>query len=62
MAVKLSKGRKKSLLKLPISFFDRYLPTVNGDYLPTFEFDLGDQEISYDGSEFKGYQKQIEER
>ncbi|MBQ3593477.1 MAG: hypothetical protein II982_03840 [Clostridia bacterium] len=23
--------------------------TVNGDYLPTFTFDLGDQQISYDG-------------
>ena len=29
--------------------------TVNGDYLPTFEFDLGDQEISYDGSEDTRY-------
>ena len=40
MAVKLSKGRKKSLLKLPISFFDRYLPTVNGDYLRIYLFGL----------------------
>lgn len=29
--------------------------TVNGDYLPTFEFNLGDQEISYDGSEDTRY-------
>ena len=29
--------------------------TVNGDYMPTFEFDLGDQEITYDGSEDTRY-------
>ena len=29
--------------------------TVNGDYLPTLDFDLGDQEISYDGSEDTRY-------
>ncbi|MBQ7792623.1 MAG: hypothetical protein IJ367_03940, partial [Clostridia bacterium] len=40
MAVKLSKGRKKSLIKLPVSFFDKYLPTVNGDYLKIYLFGL----------------------
>ncbi len=40
MALKLSKGRKKSLVKLPVSFFDRYLPTVNGDYLKIYLFGL----------------------
>ena len=29
--------------------------TVNGDYIPRFDFDLGDQEISYDGSEDTHY-------
>ena len=29
--------------------------TVNGDYIPTFDFDLGDQKISYDGSEDTRY-------
>ena len=29
--------------------------TVNGDYMPTFDFDLGDQKISYDGSEDTRY-------
>jgi len=29
--------------------------TVNGDYLPAFNFDLGDQAISYDGSEDTRY-------
>ena len=29
--------------------------TVNGDYIPTFDFDLGEQEISYDGSEDTRY-------
>ena len=29
--------------------------TVNGDYIPRFVFDLGDQEISYDGSEDTRY-------
>ncbi len=29
--------------------------TVNGDYIPRFDFDLGDQEISYDGSEDTRY-------
>lgn len=32
---------------------DRY--TINGDYIPTFIFDLADQEISYDGSEDTRY-------
>ncbi len=40
MALKLSKGRKKSLVKLPVAFFDRYLPTVNGDYLKIYLFGL----------------------
>lgn len=40
MAVKLSKGRKKSLIKLPVSFFDRYLPRVNGDYLKIYLYGL----------------------
>ncbi len=40
MALKLSKGRKKSLIKLPVAFFDRYLPTVNGDYLKIYLFGL----------------------
>lgn len=40
MAVKLSKGRKKSLIKLPVSFFDRYLPNVNGDYLKIYLYGL----------------------
>lgn len=40
MAVKLSKGRKKSLIKLPVSFFDRYLPDVNGDYLKIYLYGL----------------------
>lgn len=29
--------------------------TVNGDYIPRFDFNLGDQEISYDGSEDTRY-------
>ena len=29
--------------------------TVNGDYIPAFDFDLGNQEISYDGSEDTRY-------
>ena len=29
--------------------------TVNGDYLPTFKFDLGDQELSFEGSEDARY-------
>ena len=29
--------------------------TVNGDYIPRFDFDLGDQEISYDGNEDTRY-------
>jgi len=29
--------------------------TTQGDYMPTFKFDLGDQEISYDGSEDTRY-------
>ena len=29
--------------------------TVNGDYMPRFDFDLGNQEISYDGSEDTRY-------
>ncbi len=29
--------------------------TVNGDYIPRFDFDLGDQAISYDGSEDTRY-------
>ena len=29
--------------------------TVNGDYIPVLEFDLGDQEISYDGEEDTRY-------
>ena len=29
--------------------------TTQGDYLPTFSFDLGDQEISYDGSDDTRY-------
>ena len=29
--------------------------TVNGDYIPRFDFDLGNQEISYDGSEDTRY-------
>ena len=29
--------------------------TVNGDYVPRFDFDLGDQAISYDGSEDTRY-------
>ncbi len=40
MALKLSRGRKKSLVKIPVSFFDRYLPTVNGDYLRIYLFGL----------------------
>lgn len=40
MAVKLSKGRKKSLIKLPVSFLEKYLPTVNGDYLKIYLFGL----------------------
>ncbi|MBO5408538.1 MAG: DnaD domain protein [Clostridia bacterium] len=40
MALKLSKGRKKSLLKLPVSFLDYYLPVVNGDYLKIYLFGL----------------------
>ncbi|MBR5239379.1 MAG: DnaD domain protein [Clostridia bacterium] len=40
MALKLSKGRKKNLVKLPVAFFDRYLPTVNGDYLKIYLFGL----------------------
>ncbi len=40
MALKLSKGRKKSLVKLPVTFFDRYLPTVNGDYLKIYLYGL----------------------
>ncbi len=40
MALKLSKGRKKNLVKLPVSFFDRYLPSVNGDYLKIYLFGL----------------------
>lgn len=40
MAVKLSKGRKKNLIKLPVSFFDKYLPNVNGDYLKIYLFGL----------------------
>ncbi len=40
MALKLSKGRKKNLVKLPVTFFDRYLPTVNGDYLKIYLFGL----------------------
>lgn len=40
MALKLSKGRKKNLVKLPVTFFDRYLPNVNGDYLKIYLFGL----------------------
>ena len=40
MAVKLSKGRKKSLMKLPIAFFDKYLPVVNGEYLKIYLYGL----------------------
>ena len=40
MAFKLSKGRKKSMMKLPISFFDKYLPSVNGDYLKIYLYGL----------------------
>ncbi len=40
MALKLSKGRKKSLLKLPISFLDNYLPNVNGDYFKIYLYGL----------------------
>ncbi len=34
---------------------DTHKATVQGDYLPTFTFDLGDQEISYDGDSDSRY-------
>jgi DnaD/phage-associated family protein len=38
--LKISKGRKKSLVKLPVAFLDRYLPDVNGDYLRIYLYCL----------------------
>jgi DNA replication protein DnaD len=38
--LKISKGRKKTLVKLPVAFLDRYLPEVNGDYLRIYLYCL----------------------
>ncbi len=38
--LKISKGRKKSFLKVPVGFFDYYLPTVNGDYLKAYLYGI----------------------
>ncbi len=38
--LKISKGRKKSFLKVPVGFFDYYLPTVNGDYLKVYLYGI----------------------
>ena len=38
--LKITKGKKKALLKLPVSFLDAYLPNVNGDYLKIYLFCL----------------------
>jgi len=40
LKLKVSKGRKKALVKLPVSFLDLYLPKVNGDYLKIYLFCL----------------------
>lgn len=38
-----------------VESMDTHKSTVQGDYLPTFEYDLGNQEISYDGSDDTRY-------
>ncbi len=38
--LKISKGRKKSFLKVPVGFLDYYLPTVNGDYLKVYLYGI----------------------
>ena len=40
LKLKIAKGRKKALVKLPVSFLDAYLPNVNGDYLRIYLFCL----------------------
>lgn len=37
---KISKGRKKTFLKLPLSFLEHFLPCVNGDYLKIYLYGL----------------------
>ena len=37
---KISKGRKKTLMKLPLSFLEHFLPVVNGDYLRIYLYGL----------------------
>ena len=37
---KISKGRKKTFLKLPLSFLEHFLPIVNGDYLKIYLYGL----------------------
>ena len=38
--LKISKGRKKSFLKVPVGFLDYYLPNVNGDYLRVYLYGM----------------------
>jgi DNA replication protein DnaD len=38
--IKISKGRKKNLIKIPIAFLDEYLKKVNGDYLKIYLYGL----------------------
>lgn len=38
--LKISKGRKKSFLKVPVGFLDYYLPSVNGDYLKVYLYGM----------------------
>ena len=40
LKLKISKGRKKALVKLPVAFLDTYLPKVNGDYLKVYLYCL----------------------
>jgi DNA replication protein DnaD len=38
--IKISKGRKKNLIKIPVAFLDEYLKKVNGDYLKIYLYGL----------------------
>jgi hypothetical protein len=38
--IKISTGRKKNLIKIPIAFLDEYLGKVNGDYLKIYLYGL----------------------
>lgn len=38
--LKISKSRKKNIVKIPAGFLDYYLPTVNGDYLKIYLYGL----------------------